>query len=224
MGTVESLRELRRTYHDRIAEVRRHSLEILRNAIAGTAAATEGLADGRGPVETPTAERTAEMRERAQAVDGEVIALLALESPMARDLRVILAARDVTQLALLCIGLCDALATRVMRLCTSLSEDLRRKVGEVGAGTEHLLRAAEAAWATLDGDLAADVVPQAATVQARQTEFMTALIALEGVPMEEALDLALVARAFERLADHAVEIAERVRFAVQGTPSPVPGI
>ena len=214
------VRELRRSYHDRIAEVRTHSLDILRGAVAGTEAATKALLSGDPLGPLPEGIAATALQERAALVDSEVIALLALESPVARDLRVILAARDVTQLGLLCVGLCAALADRVGRVSASLTEGMRQSAGDVGTGTEDLLRAAEGAWATLDAELAAAVVPQAAEVRARQTGFMTALIALEGVPMEAALDLALVARAFERLADHAVEIAERVRFAVQGTPAP----
>jgi phosphate transport system protein len=217
----EPLRELRRGYHDRIAEVRAYSLDILRAAISGTDAASEALLDGRPCPSAGGAQRPEEMVERAALVDSEVIGLLALEAPVARDLRLVLVSRDVTQLGLLCIGLCAALADRAERVSDTLTDDLRRRVGEVSAGTRDLLQAAEAAWATLDVDLAAEVEPQAVAVRERQTEFISALIALEGVPMEAALNLAVVARAFERLADHALEIAERVRFAVQGTPPQV---
>ncbi len=222
----EPARELRRGYHDRIAEVREHSLELLRVSIAGIGMACHALLE-RASLGTPGAEvgstwvsRTSDIQERAAQVDTEVVALLALESPVARDLRVILAARDVTQLGLLCLGLCDAVASRAARVAGLLDIGLRRRVDEVSRGTAALLGAAEGAWATLHADLAAAVVPQAVAVRAHQTEFLTALIAMEGVSMEAALDLAVVARAFERLADHAVEIAERVRFAVQGTPAP----
>ncbi len=159
----------------------------------------------------------------AAMVDAEVVSLLALESPVARDLRVILATRDVTQIGLLCVGLCLALSERVQHASAALSSDLCRLARDVGVGTEGLMREAEAAWAALDPDLATAVTNSARAVTALQKEFITALIALDGVPMDAALDLALVARAFERLADHAVEIAERVLFAVHGTPAPLPG-
>src|SRR5438309_942896 len=74
-------------------------------------------------------------RARAEAayVDGTVVGMLALESPVARDLRLILAARDVAQLALLCVGLCAQLAVRVDRVVTGLDPARLRLVGEVGA-------------------------------------------------------------------------------------------
>jgi phosphate transport system protein len=221
-GRAEPLRELRRSYHDRIALVRQSSLEVLQGAISGTSRATQALLADSSPDALAGTGTMSEVEARAAQIDTEVLELLALESPVARDLRVILASRDITQLGLLCVGLGSALSDRVVRVRPVLTAELRRKVGAVGSGTGLLLSAAEGAWATLDADLAAAVVPQAATVRAGQTEFIQALIALEGVPMEAALHLAVVSRVFERLADHAVEIAERVRFAVEGIPGHLP--
>lgn len=219
-ATAEPINELRRSYHDRISEVRRLSLGILGDAVVGVDAVSDSLVLSHSSRPPVVGFSPAEMQARAAVVDSEIVALLALESPVARDLRVILSARDVTQLAMLCIGLCQTLSERVERISMALTEPLRRSVAEVAAGTLELLRAAQGAWTTLDGGLAAAVVPQAAAVQVRQTELMRALIGLEAVPMETAMDLALLARAFERLADHAVEIADRVHFAVQGTRLP----
>ena len=213
------LRELRRTYHDRIADLRERSLEILRCSIQGTSAVTGAMVDPGSPsLTSPPCDRP-QMQALAAAVDAEVVSLLALESPVARDLRLILAARDVTQISLLCTGLCAGLAGRVTRAAAVLTADLCRLVGEVGAGTEGLLRLAEEAWAGLNPDSAERVLSAADEVRVLQTSFISALIGLTGVPMDAAIDRAMVARAYERLADHAVEIGERVLFAVNGNPA-----
>ena len=217
----ESLRELRQDYHDRIADVRERSLSVLRLAITATDAATRVLT-----VQDATADGTEleveESQRIAAGVDAEVVALLALESPVARDLRMILASRDVTQIGLLCAGLAAALTDRVERVAGSLSDELCRLAGDVGTGTVQLLRAAEAAWAALDLQLASQVPAEATRVRRVQTAFITALLGMHGVAMESALDVAMVARAYERLVDHAVEVAERVLFAVRGTPASIP--
>lgn len=215
-------RELRTTYHDRIAAVRERSVHILRCTIAGIEWATGVLTGDISGRDHPAGCPTEEMQALAAAVDAEVVDLLALESPMARDLRVILTSRDVAQIGLLCVGLCAALAARVERAAAALTPELRGLVGAVGSATEELFRRSDAAWAGLDVEVAAAVERAAAGVRGRQREFITALLDLDGVAMEAALDLAMVARAFERLADHAVEISERVDFAVNGTPSTVP--
>lgn len=217
------LRELRRTYHDRIAELRERSSSVLRCAITGTENATTAfLADDPSVLE-PMRAGAAEAARVAAAVDDEVVAVLALESPVARDLRLILAARDVTQISLLCVGLALTLAARVGAAGRLADRDLHHHVGRVGTGTADLLRLAHASWATLDPGTAADVLVEADKTRAAQMEFFGALLALTGVPMDAALDLGLSSRAFDRLADHAVEIAERVLFAVHGRHTPVAG-
>ena len=216
----EPVKELRRAYHDRIAVIRERSLEILHLAAEGTAVATRALVEsvegGPAPVHVETAARI------AAEIDSEVVSLLALESPVARDLRVILAARDVTQIAVLCVGLCNTLAARVGSAQRLLTPDLCSLVECVGQGSAGLLRRAEAAWTTLDMDEAEAVVAGAAPVRAAHLDFFAALLRLTDVPMDAALDLGMTARAYERLTDHAVEIADRVEFAIGARSVPTP--
>lgn len=214
-------RELRRSYHDRIAEVRERSLEIVRCSVSCTGAAARVLS-GRGSDASGAGCSLSEMRALAASVDSEVVSLLALESPMARDLRVILASRDVTQIGLLCVGLCAALAPRVQGAAAALGSDLSDLIGRVACDTERLMAEAESAWAALDDGLATSLEWSAQRARALQTEFLTSLVAMVGVPMEASIDLAMVARALERLVDHSVEIAERVLFVVNGTSAPPP--
>lgn len=211
----DPLVEMRRGYHDRIAGVRGQSGAILRSAIEGAEAATEFFsgearqADRRMPA-------VDEVRAAAAAVDREVVGLLALESPVARDLRLILAARDVTQIGLLCVGLVADLGRRLERVGEYLSPDLRGRFGVVGNDTDALLRSAEAAWVALDTEVAIGVPDGVQSARDTQNGLMAKLIGMTAVPMEVAIDLAMVARVYERLTDHALEIAERVLFAVLG--------
>lgn len=212
-----SSRELRRPYHDRIADVRERSLDILRCTIVLTSAAVGAVAPGSGAERDASDSQVEDMRSLASAVDAEVVSLLALESPMARDLRVILASRDVTQIGLLCVGLSDSLTPRMARAGSALGPDLVDLMRRIASDVYLLLREAEAAWASLDPDLASKVQWSSVQVRALQTDFLTSLLGLVGVPMESAIDLAMVCRALERLVDHSVEIAERVEFVANRT-------
>jgi phosphate transport system protein len=214
------LRELRRPYHDRIAEVRRQSLAVLACAISVADRGTRALLDG-------SCEPPEEMRQAAEqagfvgaSIDTEVVNLLALESPVARDLRVILAARDVTQTALLCIGLGITLS-QASRASFYLGSTLRPSMGELGLATSSLLDEARSAWASLDTDRAREVEQHSELLRTQKLSFFGELAGLQGVPMDAALDLGVASRVYERLADHAVEIAERVLFAVEGLPTTV---
>ena len=216
------LLELRRAYHDRIAELRERSLTVMRSATAGTEEAVDAFLRGDRSAALSLRLRADEMSAVAGEVDDEVVSLLALESPVARDLRVILASRDVTQLSLLCGGLALALGCRAGSAGRAAYPGLRERLEAAGARTTTLMRLADAAWSTLDGGGAARVIAEAVPTRAAQVEFFTSLLALTDVPIEVALDLGFSSRALDRLADHAVEIAERVLFAVQGPSRTVP--
>lgn len=222
-GQGTSSRELRRTYHDRIGELRERSLQMLRYSIAGTASAVHCL-EVASPSGTWAGCRPQDAQVLAAMVDEEAVSLLALESPMARDLRVILASRDVTQIGLLCVGLANTLQPRVQRTAASLQPDVKDLLARITEGTANLSKQAESAWVALDEVLAAGVEVSASAVRKLQTDFVSALVALTGVPMDVAIDLAMVARALERLVDHAVEVAERVLFVVYGRSAAPPAL
>ena len=211
-----ALLELRRAYHDRIAELRERSVTVVRSATAGAEQAIDAFLRADQSAAASLRRRADEMSVVAGEVDDEVVSLLALESPVARDLRVILASRDVTQLSLLCGGLAQALGCRAGSAARAAYPGLRDRLETAGARTTALMRLAEAAWSTLDGDGAARVVAEAVPTRVAQVEFFSSLLVLTDVPVDVALDLGLSSRAFDRLADHAVEIAERVLFAAHG--------
>lgn len=212
--------ELRRSYHDRIAEIRQRSLDIVGFSAGGVEKATTALLDGDESVVFGLDEGFGELRNEVAGIDSDVVALLALESPVARDLRIILATRDVAQIGLLCAGLCVALAGRAGGAARSLVSPITEIVIEVSAGTSGVLAMAAQAWSGLDDEAAVAVLGPLEEARMAQTRLVAALLDLEGVPMDAALDLAMATRAFERLADHAEELAGRVCFAT-GRPWPV---
>lgn len=221
-GPTETVRELRRNYHDRIAELREQSQSVLECAVVGVGAAAEGIVEQDLSAGDGLRSRAPEMTALVSSVDNEVVSLLALESPVARDLRLILAARDVAQIGLLCVGLCRTVASRVGAAGVVLTPALKDLVGEVGAVTASLLSRVATAWRVLDAEMAVEVIAAAEDARLLEMRFFAALLELTDVPMEAALDLGMSARAFERLTDHAVEIADRVLFAVGGV-SPLHG-
>ena len=53
-----------------------------------------------------------------------------------------------------------------------------------------------------------------ASAESRQLQrtFLAELLELRSIPVNAAVDLGMIARVYERLTDHAVEIASRVMF------------
>ena len=211
-------RELRRQYHDRIAELRALTIAIVRDAGRATGDATAALLDKDTTAGRLIVIDAADTTGRVAEVEAEVLALLALQSPMARDLRVILASRDIAQIGGLCLGLCRTLATRAGAARDVLSPELRNLVREIGDETAALLRQANGAWSTLDQNQAGALLAGVGASRELQRSFLTALVGLRDVPVDAAVDLGMAVRVYERLTDHAVEIAGRVLFAVTGAP------
>jgi phosphate transport system protein len=209
-------RELRRTYHDRIADLRAKTIAIIRDAARATADATDVLLDKDSTARKLITMEAADTASRVAEVETEVLALLALQAPVARDLRVILTSRDIAQIGALCLGLCRTLATREGRAHEVLSPELRALVNQIGEETAELLRRANGAWSGLDLDQATAVVVRSAGARQVQRRFLAELVGLRDVPVDAAVDLGMAVRVYERLTDHAVDIARRVLFVVTG--------
>lgn len=204
--------ELRRAYHDRIAELKERAQLVLDCAVQCSQTLTSGLLEEDPPAGENLPGPADSMPSIVAEIDAESVDLLALQSPVARDLRIILASRDVAQTALLCVGLCRAVASRFGSAAEVLTVELAGHVEAVGDATSDLMRRAGAAWVGLDSAEATKVITAAEEARVMHLQLLASLIEVQQVPMEAALNLGLAARAYERLTDHAVEIADRVLF------------
>lgn len=153
---------LRQDFQNRIDGVRAKSVAVVSDAVRATKDASAALANG----DMAAAERLTEMEAadptaQVGEVEVEVLTLVALEQPVARDLRVLLTARDVAQLGELCLGLCFTLARRASRVQHVLSDDVRAMILELGERVASLLSQANAAWSAIEPDEAEAVIASA---------------------------------------------------------------
>ena len=73
------------------------------------------------------------------------------------------------------------------------------------------------AWAAKDDNLAADIGRQDDHLDDLHAQLIKKLVELKGEDaLAPAIRLAMVARYFERIGDHAVNLGERVRYFVTG--------
>jgi len=154
------------------------------------------------------------------AVDGECSQVIVRRQPAANDLRLILAiTKTVTDLER--IG--DE-AQKIARMAKSIHErGPAPRTVEVRHAAEvalAMLRQALDAFARLDVAAAADVIRDDAAID---SEFRSILRQLITYMMEDprtissALDVVWVAKAIERIGDHAKNMAEQVIYIVKGT-------
>jgi phosphate transport system protein len=208
--------ELRRSYHDHIAALHSRSADLVRSAASAAAGVRAAFLDGDEAAGERTASIAAEAAMGVAGVETEVLELLALQSPVARDLRMILASRDIAEAARLCLGLCKGLAERVGCAREVLTPELRDMIAQMGTQTVDLLERAAGAWDALDEEQVKAVVTGANASRQVQRAFITALLELHVVPVEAGVDLGTTSRLYERLTDHVLEIVRQVSFVITG--------
>jgi phosphate transport system protein len=201
-------------------------LEAIRGALAdmcqlaGTAMerATTALLGGDLAVADGVAELAARLDTARRAVEDQTYEVLALQSPVAGDLRALVMAikvgADVDRMGSLAHHVAKVAARRHPTVAVPDSMfPVFRKMGAVAT------RMAAGAGAVLDSTDTADAgrlaIDDDAMDGLRRSLFLTLL---DDWPygVESAIDIALLGRYYERFADHAVSIADGVVYLVTG--------
>src|SRR5579864_6524454 len=97
--------ELRRAYHDRISELRQRTGALVVAAADAVDHLTSALLEGDAEARRDVIGDLDWTLEEPARIEEEVLDILALEAPVGRDLRVVLASLFIAQTAGLCFGL-----------------------------------------------------------------------------------------------------------------------
>ncbi len=152
-------------------------------------------------------------------IDDLAIQLLALQQPMAVDLRLITAAlkinNDLERMGDLAVNI----AERALDLIHEPVIKPMIDVPHIAALVQSMVRKALDSFVTRDSDLARSVLASDDAVDDLRTANIHELISyMEKAPrnIRQAVDVLSVIRNLERIADHATNIAEDVLFYVKG--------
>ncbi|MGH2975612.1 MAG: phosphate signaling complex protein PhoU [Solirubrobacterales bacterium] len=169
-------------------------------------------------------------------VHQALITLLATQSPVATDLRLISALlhvlKNVERMGDQCVNICKLIPLSGNE--PPSDEEMVKLILAMGAQTKTLISQAKRAFADRDVELARDLVRQDDVVDNLNRDcFRLALELGEDADRREwAMTMLLAARAIERIGDNAVDIGEQVSFVVTGLfqefedashPDPAPG-
>ena len=161
----------------------------------------------------------------ARGIEAACHQILALQSPMATDLRAILATLrisvDLARAGTLMVNV--AKATRRLYGAT-LPGRIRGLVQMMSDEASRLIRLAADAYTDRNSSLGAALEDIDDRLDLLQADFVHAVFDAHGageIDLQAAVQLALVARFFERVGDHAVNVGHRVGFIVGGQlPAP----
>lgn len=145
---------------------------------------------------------------------------IALQAPVASDLRALVSAikilADVERSADLCVNICKA-ARRIYS--HDLDPHLRGIIHKSGEQATLLFKEATEAYMNTDGTRAAALPDMDAYLDDLHRQFIQVIFeshAAGHVDLQVAVQLAVVARFYERIGDHAVNVADRTRYIVDG--------
>jgi phosphate transport system protein len=182
----------------------------------GLAAATEALLASDRELAAKVVERDRRIDSIYEEVESLLQDSLVLQSPMARDLRYLVSMLRIVPELERCGDLVEHIASRALRdLGSQLPPRVRgliERMGEVGTELWRLV-------ATVYEKPEAEAVNR---LHLRDDEMddlhrlMMAEVVEAELPLPTAMDMALVGRFYERLGDHAVNIANRLRYLQGG--------
>jgi phosphate transport system protein len=153
-------------------------------------------------------------------VHQALITLLATQSPVATDLRLISALlhmlKNVERMGDQCVNICKMIPLTGNE--PPADPEMVKLILAMGAQTKTLISQAKRAFGERDVELAQDLVRQDDAVDSLNRDcFRLALeIGDDADKREWAMTMLLAARAIERTADNAVDIGEQVAFVVTG--------
>lgn len=212
--------DMRRTFHDQLGDL---TLEVVRlggMTVEAITAATQGLLDGDLTVAEQTIHNDDAIDKLTHTVEDQCFLLLARQQPMATDLRTILAtlriAHELERSADLSVNI--AKATRRL-YPTALDPKVRGIVDQMGRQAANQTRLALDAYADSDPTWAhalSDMDDAMDELTKSLFRYILSLAPADEAAVQQAVQIALVGRHFERIADHAVTIAERVVFMATG--------
>jgi phosphate transport system protein len=212
--------ELRRNYHHELDEIRTELIRIGQAVIEAIPRATAAVLDGDLEAAEYVIMGDDEIDARALDIEDRAIQILALQQPMAGDLRALVSAlkmaAEIERSADLVVNICKG-ARRLHG--HELSPRLRGVISSMGERAQHLFSTAIDAYAEGDVAVAAALDDMDDMLDRLQSELIQAIFdtyGSSGTNLQAAVQLAMLARFYERIGDHAVNIGERVRYQVTG--------
>ena len=157
---------------------------------------------------------------RALELEERCFTVIALQAPVATDLRAVISAikiiADVERSADLCVNICKA-ARRIYG--HELDPHLRGVIQKMGDQAQVLFKEATEAYLNLDGVRAAALHDMDAYLDDLHRQFIQVIFeshANGNIDLQVAVQLAVVARFYERIGDHAVNVGDRTRYIING--------
>jgi phosphate transport system protein len=212
--------DVRRSFHHDLDLVRDDLVRLAGMVSEALARGTEALLAGDLAVAEELISHDDVLDTLAVDIEERCYSLLALQQPVAVDLRALVAAtRMVSE-----IERSGDLVVNMMKATrrlygTPIDPKVRGLIARLATEVGRLFRLAIDAYADRNEGLAAALDDMDDAVDTLHAEYIASIFEShdrKSIPLQAAVQLALVGRYYERIGDHAVNIGERVRYICTG--------
>jgi phosphate transport system protein len=209
--------ELRTLFHQRLDHVEASMVRLFAIVTEGIAAATDAVLSADQHASVSLAHQDEVVDALWNDVEETAQSLLVLQAPVSRDLRFLLSvlriAPELERSADLAAHICDRATPAI---AAQLSPRIRGLIDRMGGHAVAMWRRLCEGYTERD-PIVAEVLDEVDDEMDRLHAELTAALASEPLPADVLMNMTLVARFYERLGDHAVNIGRRIEY-LSGIP------
>ena len=214
---------MREAFHDQLNSIFADLSGIARQVQTAVAQATESLLEGSAEIAEEVISNDVEIDRARERVEEMAFSLLSLQQPVAGDLRTLVAALrmagDLERMGDLAVHVAKIARLRVPSV--AVPEDVEPTIRRMAMVAELMVGKVADIIAERDVEGAKELHEVDEEMDhLRRKSFRELLGANWSHAIEPAVDLALLGRYYERIADHAVSVANRVAYVVTGESIP----
>jgi phosphate transport system protein len=210
---------MRSRFQQGLDELKERLLEMGGMAEAAIELASESYCKRDGRMAQQVFEREKLINQSERAIDEMAVDLLAMQQPMATDLRFVLAVLKINSDLERVGDLAVNIAVRSLDLSQGPEIDVPVDIARMATAVSTMVRRALEAFLSARADVAQAVLEMDSIVDRMKDEAFINLVGHMKENPEKVrtyLDVLLITRSLERIADHATNIAEDVIFWVSG--------
>ncbi len=210
---------MREAFHDQLDNIFTDLAAMCGQVETAVNRATAALLTGDAAIAEEVISADQAIDANRERVEDNAFALLSLQQPVAGDLRVVVSAlrmvSELERMGDLSVHVAKIARLRVPNL--AVPEPIRGTVVNMGEVAEDMARRVKSIIADRDVEAAIELGRDDEIMdQLRRRSFAELLGDDWSHGVEAAVDIALLGRYYERIADHAVSVANRVIFVVTG--------
>jgi phosphate transport system protein len=210
---------MREAFHDQLDAIFTDLAEMCGQVEVAVRRATEALLTGDAAVAEQVISSDDAVDANRERIEDNAFALLSLQQPVAGDLRMIVSAlRMVSELERM--GDLSVHVAKIARLRVpnvAVPDEIRPTLARMAEVAEDMVRRVHSIITDRDVEAAIELGRDDEIMdQLRRQSFAQLLGDDWAHGVEAAVDIALLGRYYERIADHAVSVANRVVFVVTG--------